>query len=100
MKSVLEAFAHGNINPSVGAIKKDSRYEGVLKTISDCEEKLRSILDGEAKKLLERLMFAQLEADSMSGTDKFIYGYRLGVLMTVEVFIGREDTIFGGEDLE
>jgi len=35
---------------------------------------------------------------SKSEVDIFIYGYRLGVLMTMEVFTGKEDAIFGGED--
>ena len=100
MKSVLEAFAYGNINPDVGFIKKGSRYEQVQNTISDCEEKLLSMLDDEPKKLLQKFSSAQLEVNSTTSVDKFIYGYRLGVLMTMEVFTGRQDAIFGNGDLE
>ena len=100
MKSILEAFAYGEINPDMGIIKKGSRYEQVIKTISDSEEKLLSMLDGEPKELLIKFSGAQLEANSIAGIDKFICGYRLGVLMTMEVFTGREDAIFGGEGLE
>ena len=100
MKSILEAFAYGNIDPNVGTIKKGSRYERVIKTLSDSEEKLLPMLDGEAKELLIKFSSAQAEANAISNLDKFIYGYRLGVLMTMEVFTGREDEIFGGEDFE
>ena len=97
MISILEAFAYGNINPDVGTIKNDSQYGQVLKTISDCEEKLLSMLDGESKELLIKLSGAHHEAISIVGIDKFIYGYRLGVLMTMEVFQRKEDSIFGAE---
>jgi len=98
VKSILENFAYGNINPDMGTFKKDSKYGHVMKTISDCEEKLLSMLDGEPKELLMKFSSAQLEANSITNVDKFIYGYRLGVLMTMEVFTGKEDAIFGGED--
>ena len=98
MKSILENFAYGNINPDMGIIKKGSKYERIMETIADSEEKLLSMLDGEPKELLITFSSAQLEANSISNVDKFIYGYRLGVLMTMEVFTGREDAIFGTED--
>jgi len=98
MKSILEAFAYGNINPDVGTVKKGSQYERAIKTISDCEEKLLSILDGEPKELLIRFSSAQLEANAITNVDKFIYGYSLGVRMTMEVFTSRENAIFGRED--
>ena len=97
MKSILEAFAYGNINPDEGSFKKDSRYGNVLKTISECEEKLMAMLDDEPKELLINFSSAQLEANTITNVDKFIYGYRLGVLMTMEVFTGKEDAIFGRE---
>ena len=34
----------------------------------------------------------------LANKDKFIYGYRLGVLMTMEVFNGKEDLAVGGKD--
>ena len=99
MKSILEEFAFGNINPNDGTIPKGSRYERVMEIISDSEEKLLSALDGEPKELLIKFSSAQLEANAISNNDKFIYGYRLGVLMTMEVFTGTRNSIFGGEGL-
>ena len=102
MKSILEAFAYGNINPNDGFFKKDSRYGRIIKTISESEEKLLAMLDGEPKELFMQFSSAQLESNSISNTDKFIYGYRLGMLMTMEVFTGanREEVIFGKGDFE
>ena len=99
MKSILQEFAYGNINPDMGTIKKGSKYGRVMQTIVDSEEKLLTMLDGEAKELLIKFSSAQLEATAISSNDKFIYGYRLGMLMAVEVFKGIQDPIYGGEDL-
>ena len=69
-----------------------------MKTTSDSEEKLLSKLASEEKELLIKFSSAQLEANAISNNDKFIYGYRLGVLMTMEVFNGNENAIFGRGD--
>ena len=95
MKNILEDFAYGNINPDVGTIKKGSKYEHVMQTIADSEKRLLNMLDEESKELFIKCLSLQSEANAISNTDKFIYGYRLGVLMTMEVFKGREDEIFG-----
>ena len=99
MKSILEEFAYGNINPNMGTIKKGSYYESVINVMSSCEEKLLNKLDGETKELLIKLSSAQLEATAISNNDKFIYGYRLGMLMAIEVFKGTQDPIFGEDNL-
>ena len=99
MISILEEFALGNVNPNDGNIKKDTRYAKVMNLIVDIENKLLTTLDEEPKQLFSKYSNVQLEANAISNNDKFIYGYRLGVLMTMEVFKGSDDNIFGGEVL-
>lgn len=94
MKSILEEFAYGNISPNISAIKKDSPYARAVEIIESNENKLLSKLEDELKESFRKLMNAQSEAVAISNTDKFIYGYRLGVLMTMEVFNGTDDIIF------
>ena len=97
MKSILEQFAFGNINPSNGTIPKGSYYERITNESSDIENKLLAALDGQLKESFIKYTGLRGEAIHISETDKFIYGYRLGVLMTMEVFKCKEDTIFGAE---
>ena len=97
MKNILEEFAYGNINPSVGSIKKGSYYERIVGEVNDRENKLLSSLEGEQREVFIKYTGKQSEAIHIAETDKFILGYRLGVLMTMEVFKGREDSIFGAE---
>lgn len=100
MKSILEEFARGNISPDVGYFRKDSHYGRTMRILSENEEKLLSALDGDLKEFLQKFSDAQAEINLLSGIDKFIYGYRLGVLMTMEVFNGSEEAIFGRRDCE
>jgi len=93
MKSILEEFARGNISPNVGSFKKDSRYGRTLQSMHDHETKLLSELDGDLKKILEQFSEEQAELNLLTGIDKFTYGYRLGVLMTMEVFIGNDKAV-------
>ena len=91
MKSILEEFASGNISPGTGTLKEDSHYGRVLRTLCDKENELLSKLDAESKEIFEQYTEAQAEADTISSNGRFICGYRLGVLMTIEVFTGRDD---------
>ena len=97
MKSILEEFARGNISPDVGSIKRGTHYDRTMKALVENENKLTAGLGEELQNIFKQYIDLQLEANQISNIDKFIYGYRLGVLMTMEVFNGREDAIFGRE---
>ena len=84
----------GNISPNLGSFKKDSHYGRVMKTLSYTETELLSVLDGEVKETFQQYIKACAESGELTEVDRFICGYRLGVLMTMEVFCGREDEVF------
>ena len=84
MKSILEEFAHGNINPSVGAVKRGSHYERLGKALVEAEDKITAGLGEELQETMKQYINLQGETDLIERTDSFIYGYRLGVLMTIE----------------
>lgn len=98
MKSILEEFAYGNISPEPRFIKHNSEYEKAVKALSDAENKMRAVLNGTEQDLLNALLEAQGAVSLLANTDKFVYGYRLGVLMTMEIFNGRDDLAVGGKD--
>ena len=97
MKSILEEFACGNISPEPRFFKRDSRYGRAMEMLSDSEEKLLVALSGDEKETFKAFSDAQAEINLLSGIDKFMYGYRLGVLMTIEVYTGRDDLMAGKE---
>jgi hypothetical protein len=86
MKSILEEFAEGNISTESRFYESGSHYGRTIELLSDCEEKLLWSLNEHDKKLFREFCEAQTEINLLSGIDRFIYGYRLGVLMIMEVF--------------
>ena len=98
MISILEEFARGNISPEPRFFKRDSHYGRAMETLVDKEKKLYAALDGELKETLKQFSEAQIEISRLSSIDRFVYGYRLGVLMTMEVFNGKESLFAGGEE--
>ncbi len=97
MNSILEEFAKGNISPEPRFYSKDSDYGRKMKELSDIQEDLLASLSEEQKKLLNDLNAVQAQICSLSSVDKFIYGYRLGTLMTMEVFVNKENLLANGE---
>ena len=95
MGMMLEAFANDNLQPGSRFFKRDSEYGRAIKRVADTEEALRAMLRKPERELLEELMDAQGELSGISDTDRFIYGYRLGVLMTVEVFAESDKLLAG-----
>ena len=97
MQSILEAFAQGNISPESRFFESGSHYGHTIEVLSDCEEKLLWSLNEHDKKVFKEFCEAQTEINLLSGIDKFIYGYRLGVLMTMEVFNGKNDLVIAAD---
>lgn len=96
MRSVLEEFACGNIDPEVRFVRPGSEYSKAMQRVVDCESELMGVLPESKKDLVNAFIDAQGSVSLLSGTDRFIYGYRLGVLMTMEIFNGMENLLPGG----
>lgn len=95
MKSILEEFAYGNISPELRFFESDSEYGRIMRKLTDSEEKLFSSMGEQERKTLSTFIDSQADICLLSCVDRFIYGYRLGVLMTTEVFAGKEDLVVG-----
>ena len=75
MKSILHEFAYGNINPAEHSIPKTQHYKRTLKKLNEYDNTLQSLMDDKVQEI-----------------------FKLGMLMTVEVFVGKNSVVFGGED--
>jgi len=98
MEKILEEFARGNIRPNVGAVKRGPRYDRMGKALVEAENKITAGLGEELQDTMKKYIDLQGETNLISTTDSFIYGYRLGVLMTIEVFNGNDNAIYGGTE--
>ena len=60
-------------------------------------EALDARLDDEGKKLLEQLSDAQMDESHLYAVDQFVRGYRIGMLMMLEVLGGASDLLHEGK---
>lgn len=97
MINILEELANDNLHPNSRYYRRNTAFDLATKKVSDTEGALRAALSEPEKKLLEDYTKAQDEIAYLERTDKFIYGYRLGVLMTMEVFRTSDEIVTGGE---
>ena len=95
MRSILEEFAYGNIHPNERFYNKDSELGKARILASRIEENLRERLNTEEVDILGTLIDAQVEVSRLTEMKDFLYGYRLGVIMTAEAFVTGGDLIAG-----
>ena len=86
MKSILESFAYGDVDVYGEELKRDNHYNDLMETKALCERELRDRLDNqEDRELLGKIIDLQLQASYALGVERFIYGYKLGSRVMVEV---------------
>lgn len=79
-------------------MKKEGRKQKKLNEKSyGLRMELENNLNGEEKALLDRMMDSMSEEWCRYAEQKFVRGYCLGVLMTMEVFEGRDDFLGRGD---
>ena len=98
MTSILEEFAYGNISPEAQFFKRDSEFGKAMELVSRNEQKLLDRLGADDKDLFQKYIDAQGEVNRLTAVKNLIYGYKLGLIMTAEAFVGRGDLIVGEED--
>lgn len=99
MTSILEEFAYGNVSPEAQFFKKNSEYSKVMELMTRNEQKLFERLGAEDKDILQKYIDAQMEINSLTAVKNLIYGYKLGLIMTAEAFIGMGDLYADGKDV-
>ena len=93
MTSILEEFAKDNLSTSNKYFEKNSDYGKIMNRLAKKEYELLGRLDEEGKGIYDEFTKAQTEISFLDSTGRFVTGYRLGVLMTIEVFFGRDELI-------
>ena len=93
MPSILEEFAKGNLSVGAKYFEKNSDYGKIMNRLAKKEIELIERLDEQGKGIYDEFTKAQAEISLLDNTDRFVTGYRLGVLMTIEVFLGRDELV-------
>ena len=96
MRKVLEDFYYGNITPNEKEMQPGSKLHRAVNTAAQCESRLAEGLDEVKQALLTKLVKAQHEINSITATENFILGFRLGVRMMVECMDDNDGDIRNG----
>ena len=98
MRKTLEDLYYGNITPCEQQMIPGSELKRAIDRVAKCEEQLAELLDEEGKHILTRLIRSQHEINSITATENFILGFRLGVRIMAECMDDNDGDIqTGGE---
>lgn len=84
MRKILEGLYFGNLIPNDRQMRSGSDLQRTTDEAAECEARLQSLLKGDEKELLLKLMNAQSEINGNLAMENFILGFRLGLRLAVE----------------
>ena len=87
MKSFIEEFYYGNIDPQELSSELGSSHKKKLNSLVKNEDEFREKLTDEEKKMFQQYTNLYNEFLSISIADSFISGFRLGAKFTHDVFV-------------
>ena len=87
---MIESLFFGNIDPQARAVKPGSRADKLRTFITDHLPEIENVLPAEQRSVLERIMDAQSELDTISELDSFTVGFRLGAGFTYDAFVNTD----------
>lgn len=96
MGRILKAFAGDQLQVIEEIEKRTPERQKLIDKGYQLHTELEQKLSGEERELLEKLLDNISDESCRYAEDKFIRGYRLGVLMTMEVF-SEQETFFDGK---
>ena len=98
MRTTLEDLYYGNITPNEQQMIPGSELKRAVDRVAKCEAQLMELLNEEGQQTLTRFIRSQHEINSITATENFILGFRLGVRLMVECMDENDGDIrTGGE---
>ena len=86
----LENFFFGNVDPKSRAVKPGSRADKLRIYVTDHLPEIENALPDEQRRLLDKILDAQGELDTITEFDSFIVGFRLGAAFTYDTFVNTD----------
>lgn len=87
---ILEELYIGNVRPGERSFKRNSQYGRALEESADATDRLVAVLSDEQKKLFEEFTDAQREVMVLTDAETFIYGFRAGAKIMMDVLMDGE----------
>lgn len=96
MGKILDAFVDNQLHVNAVTEKRTSHHQYLCEQVEKLQTELEKRLNDEDKALLLKLADTYFDESCCDAHSNFVRGYRLGVLMTMEVFEGQNS--FLGND--
>ena len=91
MRSILEELFYGNICPNTDCRSNDKEVKELMGYIADHHDNLNQTLSDKQKELLEKFDDCYNELTDINERELFIYAFRLGARITLEVLFPIDD---------
>lgn len=95
MKSILEELYEGAVYPDEVIIPKDPEYWPLNQKIAGRLDMWRNKLSKDDYLALEELLDLRSQVGCMHSTASFMYGFKLGSMIMMEVLEGKEGLVRG-----
>ncbi len=89
MSNVIEELYYGNLEPQEVNSELTPKLKKKLSSLAKKEEELTAMLPEKERELFANYVNAHNEFSSISNSDSFISGFRLGARFTYDTFINR-----------
>ena len=96
MRTTLEDLYYGNITPCEQQMIPGSELKRAVDRVTKCEEQLMGLLNEEGQQTLTKFIRSQYEINSITATENFILGFRLGVRIMAECMDDSDGDIRNG----
>lgn len=96
MRTTLEDLYYGNITPNEQRMTPGSELKRAVDRVAKCENQLMEQLDETEQTILTKLIRSQHEINSITATENFILGFRLGVRIMAECMDDNDGDIRNG----
>ena len=87
---ILEELYLGGVRPGERSGKLNAQYKKALDEIIEAGDALTASLSAEQKELFEDYMAAQREVSTLTDVETFIYSFRLGAKIMLDVLTESE----------
>ncbi len=98
MRTILEDLYYGSITPCEQQMIPGSELKRTVDRVAKYEKQLMEQLEETEQETLTKLIRSQHEINSITATENFILGFRLGVRLMAECMDDNDgDILIGGE---
>lgn len=92
MRSILEELFYGNVCPNTDCRSKGEQTRRLMEYVADHHENLIETLTDKQKEIFEKFNDCYDELTDLYERDIFVYAFRLGARIAMEVFLPDKDS--------